>query len=74
MRIQVMCTESADGRSEPRVLTLGDRPVAVAEVLDRWHGPDHRYVKVRGEDGATYILRESLGDGSWTLTFYTLVS
>jgi hypothetical protein len=36
---------------------LEDRAVEVAAVLDAWVGPDHRYFKVKGDDGDVYILR-----------------
>jgi hypothetical protein len=40
----------------------------VADVLDRWLAPDHRYFKVRGTDGAIYILRHDANSGDWELT------
>ena len=42
----------------------------VADILDRWDGEDHRYFRVRGDDGSTYILRQDLADASWRLHFY----
>jgi hypothetical protein len=42
------------GEQTPRTLILGDRCVAVAEVLDAWLAPDYRYSKLRGVDGDTY--------------------
>ena len=32
----------------PRTLILGDRRIAVAEVVDAWLAPDYRYFKLRG--------------------------
>jgi hypothetical protein len=43
--------------------------VEVADVLDRWPGADHLYVKLRGADGATYVLRRS-PDGAWQLVLF----
>lgn len=42
----------------------------VTDILDRWDGEDHRYFRVRGDDGSTYILRQDLADASWRLQFY----
>jgi hypothetical protein len=44
--------------------------VAVKVVVDRWHGRDHRYFKLLGEDGAVYIVRHDLHAGLWELAFY----
>jgi hypothetical protein len=30
--------------------------------------PDHRYFKIRGDDGALYILRNDVVTGRWELT------
>jgi hypothetical protein len=49
---------------------MGERVIEVAEILDRWLAPDHRYFKVRGGDGDIYILRyDGLAD-SWELTMF----
>ena len=42
----------------------------VAEVLDAWLAPDHRYFKVRGNNGACYILRNDVVTGRWELTMF----
>jgi hypothetical protein len=42
----------------------------VAEVLDAWLAPDHRYFKVKGDDGAFYILRNDVISVRWELTMY----
>ncbi len=52
----------------PAVFRLRGRAWRVVAVLDRWHGPGYRYVKVRTEDGATAILRHGEVEGVWTLT------
>ncbi len=70
MKIEVACYAGYRGEETPRRLTLGGRAVAVVEVLDRWYGPDHRYFKVAGDDGAIYILRHEPPTGSWRLTLY----
>ena len=50
----------------PKRLIFGARTIDVVDVIDRWHGIDHVYVKLRGDDGAVYILRLDTG-GVWEL-------
>jgi hypothetical protein len=50
----------------PKRILLGGRTVEIIEVIDRWLGADHAYYKVRGADGATYIVREDAA-GHWQL-------
>jgi len=70
MNIRVDCYAGYRGEETPRRLLFGDRVVEVADVVDRWYGLDHRYVKVRGADGATYILRHDLETETWALTLF----
>jgi hypothetical protein len=42
----------------------------VVDVLDRWLSPEHRYFKLRGDDGGIYILRHDVARGQWDLTLY----
>ncbi len=59
------------GKKLPGAFILGRRLVEIAEVLDRWLGPDHRYFKIRGDDGALYILRHEAETDSWELTLFS---
>jgi hypothetical protein len=69
--IRVECYAGHRGEEEPRRIFLGERGIEVREVLDRWLAPDHRYFKVAGEDGATYILRhDATAGGAWELVMY----
>lgn len=70
MEIRVECYAGHRGEETPRALAFDGRRVEVAEVLDRWLAPDHRYFKVAGSDGARYILRHDTASGRWSLTFY----
>jgi hypothetical protein len=56
MRIEVETAE-ARGLSTPRRFHLDRRSIEVVEILDQWFGADHRYCKLKGSDGAFYILR-----------------
>jgi hypothetical protein len=66
----VECYAGHRGEQTPRRFFLGDRPVDVAEVMDQWLAPDHRYFKLRGADGASYILRHDTASDDWQLVFY----
>lgn len=68
--VRVDCYAGHRGEETPRRLRLGDRIVEVTEVLDRWLAPDHRYFKVRGDDGDTYIVRHGVESNVWELTMF----
>lgn len=68
--LRVECYAGHRGEETPRVLILDERRIAVARVLDRWLAPDHRYFKVEGDDGDTYIVRYSVADEQWELTMF----
>ncbi|HEX9628081.1 MAG TPA: hypothetical protein VGA00_14165 [Acidiferrobacterales bacterium] len=70
LAVRVECYAGYRGEQEPRRFWLGERAVAVEEILDRWLAPDHRYFKVRGDDGGRYILRHDIAADSWVLTLY----
>ncbi len=69
--IDVECYAGYRGEQTPRVIVLGDRRVDVSEVLDQWLAPDHRYFKLRGSDGCTYIIRHDVVRGVWELTMFS---
>jgi hypothetical protein len=68
--IRVECWAGHRGEETPRRFTIGERPVEVVDVLDRWLAPDHRYFKVKGDDGALYILRHDPLTGRWEITLF----
>jgi hypothetical protein len=67
MDLKVDCYAGYRGEETPRRLEIDGRRVEVVEVIDRWYGPDHRYFKVRGDDGAVYLLRADDPAGRWEL-------
>ena len=69
--IRVDCCEGHRGELTPCRFFLGPREVNVAEVVDRWLGDEHRYYKVRGDDGDLYILRHEPWREHWELTLFT---
>ncbi|MFL5426625.1 MAG: hypothetical protein ACJ783_16495 [Myxococcales bacterium] len=67
MDVQVECYSGYRGEETPRRFTIGDRRIEVVEVIDRWLGPDHRYFKLKGDDGGQYILRHDEPSDRWEL-------
>ena len=70
LAVRVECYAGHRGEQEPRCFWLDERTVLVEEILDRWLAPEHRYFKLRGDDGATYILRHATRSDRWELTLY----
>jgi len=68
--VRVECYAGYRGEETPRRFYLEKRRIEVAEVLDRWLAPDHRYFKLRGGDGALYILRHDVAADRWELILY----
>ena len=67
MKIRVECYAGYRGEQEPRAFTLGERRFEVLEILDRWLAPDHRYFKVRADDGRAFVLRNDSASAEWEL-------
>ena len=71
LTVSVACHAGYRGEETPRRFEMGTRTVEVAEVVDRWLAPDHRYFKVRGSDHATYVLRHDVASDMWELVLYS---
>ncbi len=65
--LRVECYSGYRCEETPRRFLEGERRVEVTEVVDAWLAPDHRYFKVTGDDGFTYLLRHDVRQGSWSL-------
>ena len=68
--LRVECYAGHRGEETPRAIYIDERRVGVDEVLDRWLSPNHRYFKVRGDDGDVYIVRHDSHANSWELTMF----
>ncbi len=66
--VRVECYAGYRGEETPRRFSFGELQVEVDEVVDRWLTPDHRYFKVRGDDGGVYVLRHDVVSGRWEMT------
>ena len=69
MRVEVEIAE-ARGLSMPRRFHFDWRVIEIVEILDQWFGADHRYCKLKGGDGALYILRLDENWHEWSLTLF----
>ncbi len=70
MIVRVECYAGHRGEETPRRVWFDSRAVDLLELQDAWLAPDHRYFKMRGADGASYILRHDQPSGRWELTLY----
>jgi len=67
MRVEVEAYSGYKADERPLRFRLGERWLAVEEVVDRWYDPDAVYFRVRADDGSMYILRHIDGSDVWTL-------
>jgi len=70
LTVGVECYAGHRGEQTPRTLILDDRRIAVAKVVDAWLAPDHRYFKLKGADGNTYLVRHDERSDTWELTMF----
>ena len=70
LTVGVECYAGHRGEQTPRTLILGNRRIAVVEVVDAWLAPDYRYFKLRGDDGNTYLVRNDERSSTWELTMF----
>ena len=70
LRVRVECYAGYRSEETPRCLYLGARHIEVEEVLDQWLAPEHRYFKLRGDDGGIYIVRYDSAADDWELTLF----
>ena len=68
--IGVECYAGHRGEQTPRTLIVGDRRLAVAEVVDAWLALDHRYFKLKDAAGDTYVVRHDERSNAWELTMF----
>lgn len=68
--VDVECHAGYRGEETPRRFRLGERQVEIAEVVDSWLAPDHRYFKVKDSKSDLYILRNDVACNRWELTLF----
>jgi hypothetical protein len=72
--VDVDCYAGHRGEETPRRFVLADVTIEIADVVDRWLAPDHRYFKVRDGEGHEYVLRHDVAGDRWELTFFRRAS
>ena len=70
MQIQVESLTVHNGMPMPQRFCFNGLRVDVTETLDQWHGPDYRYVRIKGDNGGLYILRFDEILAVWELTMF----
>ena len=73
-QVRVECYSGYRGEETPRRLFIEGKCIEVAEVVDRWLAPDHRYFKLRSPEGDLYILRHEIRSDQWKLTLFESVA
>jgi hypothetical protein len=68
--VDVDCYAGFRAEETPRRFRLAGGEIEIADVVDRWLAPDHRYFKVRDRKGNVYILRHDVISERWELTFF----
>lgn len=71
MAIRVECYSGYRGEQEPVAFWLGERRLAVREIVDRWFAPATRWFRVDAGDGHRYVLRHDEAGGEWELAAFT---
>lgn len=49
---------------------LGDRPLQIVEIEDRWYSPGATFFRVVVEGGDRYVLHREDGQDSWNLSAF----
>ena len=64
--VLVECYAGYRAEETPRRLLVGGRSVEIVEVWERWRTPEARGFRLRGDDGALYVLVQDDRSGRWT--------
>ena len=68
--VHVECYAGHRGEETPRRFRLAERQIEIAEVVDSWLAPDHRYFKVQDTQGDLYVLRNDVALNRWELILF----
>ena len=63
MKVEVESYSGFKADERPLRFRLGERWLAVEEVVDRWYDPDAVYFRVRADDGTTSYRHAERADG-----------
>ena len=60
MTLRVECYSGWKAEERPDRFEIDGHQHLAEEVLDRWHGTDATFFKVRSDDGNFYVLRRAM--------------
>jgi hypothetical protein len=63
--LRVECYAGYRAEETPRRFYFGWQRIELSTVIDRWLTPEHRYFKVKGDDGRHYLLRYATQTRHW---------
>lgn len=63
--LRVECYAGYRAEETPRRFYFGGQRIELSTVIDRWLTPEHRYFKVKGDDGQHYLLRYATQTRHW---------
>jgi hypothetical protein len=67
MRIRVEAYSGYRANERPLRFWIHDASFEVQEILDTWYGPDHRYWKIKADDGRLYMIKYDVDKDQWVL-------
>ena len=68
--VRVECYAGYKGDERPMRVHLGDRPLQVVAIEDRWYSPGITFFRVVVEGGHRYVLHREDGQDFWSLSAY----
>ena len=64
---EVICNRNEQGEFVPARLVFERDIMSVRGISEHWHDGTADYFKVIASDGETYLLRQTLDGGDWSL-------
>jgi hypothetical protein len=64
---EVICNRNEQGESVPARIVFERDIMSIRGISDRWQDGTADYFKVVASDGETYLLRQALDGGDWSL-------
>ncbi|MFQ5666095.1 MAG: hypothetical protein ACE5I7_06640 [Candidatus Binatia bacterium] len=71
VRVKVDAYAGHTANERPLRFVLGDRTLAVRDILDRWYSETERYFRISADDGNLYVLKYRDRDDCWELVSFT---
>jgi hypothetical protein len=65
--LQTLSPDDYRAEEIPRYFILGIRKIGITRILDHWRVPEHRYLKILGDDGEFYTLKHDPITEIWEL-------